>query len=62
MTVHEGEVVGLVGASGAGKSTFLNILADYVKPGKAETLRFYNLDLTNPYDRIQSRPYIAICP
>lgn len=62
MTVHEGEVIGLVGASGSGKSTLLNIIADYVKPGKAETLNFYNFNLLSPYERKSSRPYIAICP
>lgn len=49
MTVHEGEVIGLVGASGSGKSTFLNILADYTKPGQAEQLDFYNFDLRDSF-------------
>ncbi len=30
--IHEGEVVGLIGTNGAGKTTFLNMVTGYLKP------------------------------
>ena len=44
LSIDEGEVVALVGASGSGKTTFLNILAGYDKPS-AGTIEVNGRDL-----------------
>ena len=38
LEVHTGEVVSIVGASGCGKSTFLNIVAGFLLPARGEVL------------------------
>ena len=38
LQIHEGEVVCIVGASGCGKSTFLNILAGFITPNSGTVL------------------------
>ena len=32
VTVHEHEVIGIIGANGAGKTTFINMVTGYLKP------------------------------
>lgn len=39
LSVHRGEVVGLMGPSGSGKSTVLGIIAGALKPSKGNVLR-----------------------
>jgi len=34
--VHEGEVIGIIGANGAGKTTFVNMVTGYLKPTSGE--------------------------
>lgn len=43
--VQEGEVVGVIGANGAGKTTFINMVTGYLKP-TAGTIRFRGRDIT----------------
>lgn len=43
--VAEGEVVGVIGANGAGKTTFINMVTGYLKPS-AGTVRFRGRDIT----------------
>ncbi|RMG59478.1 MAG: ABC transporter ATP-binding protein [Deltaproteobacteria bacterium] len=43
--VREGEVVGIIGANGAGKTTFVNIITGYVKPTSGRVL-FDGQDIT----------------
>jgi len=36
--VHQGELVGIVGANGSGKTTFLNLITGYLKPERGRIL------------------------
>ena len=45
VTVNEGEIVGVIGANGAGKTTFINMVTGYLKPS-AGTIRFRGRDIT----------------
>jgi branched-chain amino acid transport system ATP-binding protein len=36
--ISQGEVVGIVGANGSGKTTFLNLITGYLKPDRGHTL------------------------
>ena len=45
LTVHEGEIVAILGNNGAGKSTTLNLLSGIVRP-RAGTVRWGPFDLT----------------
>jgi branched-chain amino acid transport system ATP-binding protein len=38
VTIGHGEVVGIVGANGSGKTTFLNLITGYVKPDRGRIL------------------------
>ena len=50
LTIDQGEVVAIVGASGSGKTTFLNILAGYDKPS-AGTIEVTGRDLVHFSDK-----------
>jgi NitT/TauT family transport system ATP-binding protein len=51
LTLHEGEIVGLLGRSGSGKSTLLRIIAGLIKPSSGEVR--YNGDiLTGPAEGV----------
>lgn len=54
LTIPEGEVFGLIGANGAGKSTFIKLLMDLINPtsGKA---RIFNLDAQKNSIELKSR-------
>jgi branched-chain amino acid transport system ATP-binding protein len=45
VALGEGEVVGVIGANGAGKTTFVNMVTGYLKPS-AGTIRFRGRDIT----------------
>lgn len=45
VTLQEGEVVGVIGANGAGKTTFINMVTGYLKPS-AGTILFRGRDIT----------------
>ena len=36
--IHKGEVVGVIGSNGAGKTTFINMVTGYLKPSSGEIL------------------------
>jgi branched-chain amino acid transport system ATP-binding protein len=44
VTVDEGEIVGVIGANGAGKTTFINMVTGYLQP-RAGTIRFRGRDI-----------------
>lgn len=44
-TVNEGEIVGLIGPNGSGKTTFFNLISGLLKPD-AGKIRFDNRDIT----------------
>ena len=50
LTIDQGDVVAIVGASGSGKTTFLNILAGYDKPS-AGTIEVTGRDLVHFSDK-----------
>ena len=59
--VDEGEIVTLIGANGAGKSTTLNTIAGLLRP-RTGTIAYEGEDLTNvPAHKIVNRQ-IALCP
>ncbi len=45
VTVAEGEIVGIIGANGAGKTTFVNMVTGYLKPTSG-TIAFDGRDIT----------------
>lgn len=49
--VNEGEIVGIIGANGAGKTTFFNCISGYLKPTSGKIM-FDGHDITNhrPYE------------
>src|SRR5580658_4006587 len=51
--VEAGEVIGIIGANGAGKTTFVNLVTGYLKPTSG-TIEFQGRDITAlaPYDVI----------
>ena len=44
VTIEEGETVGVIGANGAGKTTFVNMVTGYLEPS-AGTIEFLGRDI-----------------
>lgn len=38
VSIAKGEVVGVIGSNGAGKTTFINMVTGYLKPSRGEIL------------------------
>ncbi|MGY4495619.1 ABC transporter ATP-binding protein [Pseudomonas sp. TE3610] len=51
LTLHEGEIVGLLGRSGSGKSTLLRIIAGLIEPSAGEVL-YQGKPLTGPAEGV----------
>ncbi|MDU0809928.1 MAG: nitrate/sulfonate/bicarbonate ABC transporter ATP-binding protein [Burkholderia sp.] len=51
LSLHEGEIVGLLGRSGSGKSTLLRIIAGLIKPTIGEVI-FFGKQLTGPAEGV----------
>ena len=45
VSVHKGEVIGVIGANGAGKTTFVNLVTGYLQPSKG-AIRYMGKDIT----------------
>lgn len=58
VAIHEGELVGIVGANGSGKTTFLNIITGYLQPDRGRVL-FMGEDRTGLSPRVITKLGIA---
>lgn len=47
LKIEKGNIIGLLGPSGAGKTTFINILTGQLKPQSGEIKTFHNQNLTS---------------
>ena len=45
ISIHEGEVVGIIGANGSGKTTLLNLITGYIQPTRGK-IRFQDKTIT----------------
>ncbi len=59
--VNEGEIVSLIGANGAGKSTIMNTIMGLVKPAGG-SIRWNGEDITNKSTEYIVRKRIVLCP
>ncbi len=50
VTVNKGEVIGVIGANGAGKTTFVNLVTGYLKPSSG-TIHYMGSDVTKQTPR-----------
>jgi branched-chain amino acid transport system ATP-binding protein len=46
VTVNQGEIIGVIGANGAGKTTFVNLVTGYLKPSSG-TIHYMGNDVTD---------------
>jgi ABC-type branched-subunit amino acid transport system ATPase component len=46
LDVADGEIIGLIGPNGSGKTTFFNALSGFLRPEKG-TVRFRDADITH---------------
>jgi len=58
VTIHDGEIVGVIGSNGAGKTTFINMVTGYLKPSKGE-IHFRGQNITGLSPRQITR--VGIC-
>jgi branched-chain amino acid transport system ATP-binding protein len=58
VTVGRGELVGIVGANGSGKTTFLNLITGYIKPDRGHIM-FMSRDSTGLPPRLVTKRGIA---
>src|SRR5690242_6204376 len=61
LTVHEGEVVALLGANGAGKTTTLRVISGLVKP-MSGSVRFEGRDVAKTSPQSLARSGLAHVP
>jgi ABC-2 type transport system ATP-binding protein len=61
MTVFGGEVVGLLGSNGAGKSSTMKAIAGIIKPTGGEIL-ISKLNISNPISSEQAKGLTGYCP
>jgi len=56
--IHPGEIVGLIGGNGAGKTTFMNVVSGYVTPEPGAVLQVHGRDLVGLPP--EYRPYVGV--
>lgn len=61
LDVHEGEIVALVGANGAGKTSLVNVICGLLKPSSGE-LSFLESDLTSKRPHLRAELGISVVP
>ena len=52
LKVHEGEILGLLGANGAGKSTTINMLLGFVKPDSG-AVSIFQIDTSKQSEKLR---------
>ncbi len=58
ISVKEGEIIGIIGANGAGKTVFVNMITGYLKPSSG-TIEFSGKDITGIKPR--EATHIGVC-
>ncbi len=59
LEVRQGEIVGLIGANGAGKSTFYNVVSGFVTPTEGSSLKYKGRELLDFPPSVRTRWGIA---
>ncbi|MBD8521301.1 MULTISPECIES: ABC transporter ATP-binding protein [Lysinibacillus] len=62
MTFEQGEMIGLVAPNGTGKSTFMNVLMNYVKPMKGKVLFKDGLCYSNKSNEVKIHSFVSMMP
>lgn len=62
MTFEQGEMIGLVAPNGTGKSTFMNVLMNYVKPMKGKVLFKGGLCYSNKSNEVKIHSFVSMMP
>ena len=58
VTINQGEIVGIIGANGAGKTVFVNMITGYLKPTSGK-IEFLGKDITGIEPR--NATHIGLC-
>ncbi|MGE7951047.1 ABC transporter ATP-binding protein [Lysinibacillus xylanilyticus] len=62
MTFEQGEMIGLVAPNGTGKSTFMNVLMNYVKPTKGKVVFKDGLSYSNKSNEVKIHQFVSMMP
>lgn len=62
MTFEQGEMIGLVAPNGTGKSTFMNVLMNYIKPMKGKVVFKDGLCYSNKSNEVKIHSFVSMMP
>ncbi|MEK3727037.1 MULTISPECIES: ABC transporter ATP-binding protein [unclassified Lysinibacillus] len=62
MTFEQGEMIGLVAPNGTGKSTFMNVLMNYVKPLNGKIIFKDGLCYSNKQNEVKIHTFVSMMP
>ncbi|KGA80496.1 ABC transporter ATPase [Lysinibacillus fusiformis] len=62
MIFEQGEMIGLVAPNGTGKSTFMNVLMNYVKPMKGKVVFKDGLCYSNKSNEVKIHSFVSMMP